>query len=201
MKRFRILFMLLFITASAMAADLTANWVAKEDRKDGTYRTTYFNLKQEGDKITGHIRMTQFYYTIASSTGTPDNFTITATMQDGPTLRKVTYEGKLEGDKLHMATRRRPTDPLTELVAERAPEGEGALPARVPPPALHKVPYNGLAKTPPMGWNSWNKFAGRVDDATVRTIADAMVSSGMKDAGYQYINIDDTWEGARDAQG
>jgi alpha-galactosidase len=52
-----------------------------------------------------------------------------------------------------------------------------------------------------MGWNSWNKFAGRVDDVTVRTMADAMVSSGMRDAGYVYINIDDTWEGPRDAQG
>jgi alpha-galactosidase len=52
-----------------------------------------------------------------------------------------------------------------------------------------------------MGWNSWNKFAGRVDDATVRSIADAMASNGMKEAGYRYINIDDTWEAGRDAQG
>jgi len=52
-----------------------------------------------------------------------------------------------------------------------------------------------------MGWNSWNKFAEKVDDKTVREIADAMVSSGMKDAGYVYVNIDDTWEGERDAQG
>jgi alpha-galactosidase len=58
-----------------------------------------------------------------------------------------------------------------------------------------------LALTPPMGWNSWNKFADKIDDKTVREIADAMVSSGMKDAGYLYINIDDTWEGERDAQG
>jgi len=58
-----------------------------------------------------------------------------------------------------------------------------------------------LALTPPMGWNSWNKFAEKVDDRTVREIADAMVSSGMKDAGYVYVNIDDTWEGERDAQG
>ena len=75
------------------------------------------------------------------------------------------------------------------------------MPAKIPPPALHKVRDNGLARTPPMGWNSWNKFASRVDDATVRRIADAMASSGMKEAGYQYINIDDTWEGERDAQG
>ena len=58
-----------------------------------------------------------------------------------------------------------------------------------------------VAATPPMGWNSWNHFAGKVDDAGVRAAADAMVSSGMKDAGYTYINIDDTWEGDRDAQG
>jgi alpha-galactosidase len=58
-----------------------------------------------------------------------------------------------------------------------------------------------LAATPPMGWNSWNLFAGRVNDADVRAAADAMISSGMKDAGYIYVNIDDTWQGERDAQG
>lgn len=58
-----------------------------------------------------------------------------------------------------------------------------------------------LAATPPMGWNSWNLFAGRVTDKDVRAAADAMVSSGMKDAGYIYVNIDDTWQGERDAQG
>jgi len=58
-----------------------------------------------------------------------------------------------------------------------------------------------LAATPPMGWNSWNHFAEKVDDATVRAQADALVSSGMRDAGYLYVNIDDTWEGERDAAG
>ncbi len=58
-----------------------------------------------------------------------------------------------------------------------------------------------LAATPPMGWNSWNHFAERVTDADVRAAADALVSSGMRDAGYIYVNIDDTWEGKRDAHG
>ena len=58
-----------------------------------------------------------------------------------------------------------------------------------------------LAPTPPMGWNSWNHFAEKVDARAVRVQADAMVSSGMKDAGYVYINIDDTWEGKRDEKG
>lgn len=58
-----------------------------------------------------------------------------------------------------------------------------------------------VAATPPMGWNSWNHFSGKVTAADVRAAADAMVSSGMRDAGYSYINIDDTWQGTRDAQG
>jgi alpha-galactosidase len=67
--------------------------------------------------------------------------------------------------------------------------------------ARSKAQSPGVALTPPMGWNSWNHFAGKIDDATVRAQADAMVSSGMKDAGYAYVNIDDTWEGDRDASG
>ncbi|MDD9269350.1 NPCBM/NEW2 domain-containing protein [Paenibacillus sp. GCM10023248] len=58
---------------------------------------------------------------------------------------------------------------------------------------------NGLAKTPPMGWNTWNKFGCNVSESLVKEMADAMVSSGMKDAGYQYVNIDDCWQTSRDA--
>ncbi|HEY4115075.1 MAG TPA: glycoside hydrolase family 27 protein [Rhizomicrobium sp.] len=60
---------------------------------------------------------------------------------------------------------------------------------------------NGLALTPPMGWNSWNRFGCNVNEQVVRGAADAMVSSGMKDAGYRYIIIDDCWQIARDAAG
>ncbi|HJZ69537.1 MAG TPA: glycoside hydrolase family 27 protein [Blastocatellia bacterium] len=180
---------------------LTGNWAVRTPNADGTFRVTYLNLKQEGSRITGYIRTTQFYYLITESTGGPDGFTLTATMKDGTTPRSVKYEGKLVGDELHISTRRNPTAQPIEMVAHRAPVGEGALPARIPPPALHKVPDNGLARTPPMGWNSWNKFAGRIDDAAVRGIADAMASNGMREAGYIYVNIDDTWEAGRDAQG
>jgi alpha-galactosidase len=58
-----------------------------------------------------------------------------------------------------------------------------------------------VAQTPPMGWNSWNYFAKRVTDKDIRDSADQIVASGMKDAGYIYVNIDDTWEGERDATG
>jgi alpha-galactosidase len=59
----------------------------------------------------------------------------------------------------------------------------------------------GLALTPPMGWNSWNKFHCNVSETLIRETADAMVSSGMRDAGYQYVNIDDCWHGTRDTLG
>jgi alpha-galactosidase len=65
---------------------------------------------------------------------------------------------------------------------------------------VNKAP-NGLALTPPMGWNSWNKFACDITEETVRKTADAMVSSGMRDAGYEYVVIDDCWHGKRDANG
>ncbi len=68
--------------------------------------------------------------------------------------------------------------------------------------SVHKpAPPQGVALTPPMGWNSWNYFAGKVTDQDIRNAADEIVSSGMKDAGYVYINIDDTWEGERGADG
>jgi alpha-galactosidase len=60
---------------------------------------------------------------------------------------------------------------------------------------------NGLAKTPPMGWNSWNKFGCNVSEDLIRQAADALVSSGMKDAGYQYVVIDDCWQVSRDKEG
>jgi alpha-galactosidase len=61
--------------------------------------------------------------------------------------------------------------------------------------------FEDLALTPPMGWNSWNKFACNVNEQLLRETADAMVSSGMKDAGYRYIVIDDCWHGKRDSLG
>jgi alpha-galactosidase len=67
-------------------------------------------------------------------------------------------------------------------------------------PKAHLAPPQ-VAQTPPMGWNSWNFFAEKVTDKDIRAAADQLVSTGMKDAGYIYVNIDDTWEADRDANG
>ena len=73
-------------------------------------------------------------------------------------------------------------------------QSQNAPKAPLAPPQL-------VAQTPPMGWNSWNYFAGKVTDKDIRDSADQIVATGMKDAGYVYVNIDDTWEGQRDASG
>ena len=62
--------------------------------------------------------------------------------------------------------------------------------------------FDGLALTPPMGWNSWNTFASNINETLIKETADAMIANGMRDAGYVYIVIDDCWESMqRDAEG
>ena len=77
----------------------------------------------------------------------------------------------------------------------------GALPAQAEDGVKIVITDNGMARTPPMGWNSWNKFACDINEAKIRAVADSLVSSGMKDAGYQYVIIDDCWQVGRDAAG
>jgi alpha-galactosidase len=67
--------------------------------------------------------------------------------------------------------------------------------------AIASAQDNGLAAKPPMGWNSWYANYCQVNDALIRAQADAMVQNGMKALGYEYVNIDDCWQGQRDAQG
>src|SRR5271157_3061020 len=79
---------------------------------------------------------------------------------------------------------------------------QAQTPAATKPAAkTHPEAVQVIAPTPPMGWNSWNFFAGKVTDKDIRDAADQIVATGMKDAGYTYINIDDTWEAERDASG
>src|ERR1700720_2477593 len=167
-------FLFSLLAVPCLAADLTGNWAVRDPLPDGTFRTTYLDLHQDGSRITGTIRAGQFYFKIVESSGGADGFSLTGSMMDGTSERRVKYEGKLVGDELHLATRRRPDADLIEMVAHRAPPGEGVYPARQPLPALHEVRDNGLARTPPMGWNSWKKFTGRGDDESVRGTADAM---------------------------
>jgi len=179
--------------------DLTGFWVLKIPRGDGTYRESFFDLKQSGATVTGKIVGFR-EQEISEGTFKDGRLHFVTTFRRRDQEVRISYEGTVEGEKINMSMSFPGREPTTGVAERSTPEA--ALPPKpLPLPALHDVPDNGLARTPPMGWNSWNLFNVRIDDATVRGIADAMVSSGMKDAGYIYVNIDDTWEGNRDAQG
>ena len=75
----------------------------------------------------------------------------------------------------------------------------GALLLAAAPAAARKA--EGLALTPPMGWNSWNHYGCNIDETLIKRTADALVASGLRDAGYVYVNLDDCWHGTRDALG
>lgn len=82
----------------------------------------------------------------------------------------------------------------------------GAVATSTPAPTATSTPPaggqpGGTATGPPMGFNHYNNFGNAINESTMREIADAMVRNGMRDAGYVYLNIDDSWQGGRDAAG
>ncbi|CAI9275332.1 unnamed protein product [Lactuca saligna] len=82
-------------------------------------------------------------------------------------------------------------------------EGQGRIYKNISPEGeRRKLLANGLADTPPMGWNSWNHFGCNISESMIRETADAIVSTGLAKLGYKYVNIDDCWaEYTRDQQG
>ena len=181
------------LTACKKQPNLTGKWAATgKTLENGEQQKGILDLKQDGNQITGEVRDLGGK-TSVQGTATGGHFEL---FPSGSNDKHPFIVADLTG---HTIDGKEWDDHFTAKPATAADE----IPTTpyIEPPALHPVPYNGLAKTPPMGWNSWNLFAEKVDDQTVRGIADAMLSSGMKDAGYIYINIDDTWEGVRDANG
>ena len=193
-------------------ADLTGYWdmCSPNQNGDGTFRDTYLQIQQSGESISGilirqphGISITgEYKYGVihfVTQPPMPPAHPAGSTAATRPAELPIVFEGTYEAGKLLLTIRGRSGE--MKSVGEKVSKEATMPPAPLPLPALKDLPDNGLAKTPPMGWNSWNKFAGKVNDASVREMADAMVSSGMRDAGYLYINIDDTWELGRDVNG
>ncbi len=195
----------------------TGRWLAQTAGPGGEMRETTYFLTQTGNSLTGAIL--NGYRTQRFSEGKVDGNQATwaVTTRFGDQERRVEYHARLDGDALIIAMpaggRGGPggqpgagAGPPRDVTAKRVSNdgtviGPFANLPKITLPALHTVKDNGLARTPPMGWNSWNRFRREVDDKTVREIADAVAANGMRDAGYIYINIDDTWEGERDKDG
>jgi alpha-galactosidase len=188
---------------SASAQNLTGDWMAFATRPDGSKMQVMLRLKQDGNKIGGIVSLSSSDLAIQNGKANGDEFSFEVQTNFGQVSRTLNYAGKVSGDELQMTLSGFQGRPPLDFKGRRATAAESAAnwPPRIAPPPLHPVPDNGLAHTPPMGWNSWNHFHGSIDDKTVREIADAMVANGMKSAGYIYINIDDTWQAGRDAQG
>lgn len=182
-------------SAASAQTDLTGYW--KFSVPNGG--VNFLELKQSGDEIFvrgrngmseergGTLQGNKLHLEIPSPFGPPN------------AKRVTVYDATVNGDKFH-ATKKQPGEAMLTGFLERVTKEE-AFPARLPLPALRDLPDNGLARTPPMGWNSWNKFHDKFDDATVRAMADAMVSSGMSKAGYKYIIVDEGWSSYRDKNG
>jgi alpha-galactosidase len=213
MKRFLVVAMGALIAQTIAAADLTGHWVASQPGRGGQPQETSIWIKASGDAFTGYMSAGRNGdVPIVDGKVNGDQIVFTTVTDVYGEERRQEYTGAITSDGLLIhppagggrgagAAGGR-GGPPRELLAKR-------LSSDIPPPMKEKidlgpmkeVKYNGLAKTPPMGWNSWNKFRNQVSDKLLREVADGMVRNGLKDAGYVYVNIDDTWEGPRDANG
>jgi alpha-galactosidase len=200
------------VAHAAFGADLTGRWTGPATTADNGLEMVVSLTQSADGAVTGYIQAPRFTDTITSGKVTGDSLTFDAERPGRGGMQNVAYSGVLEGGKLKLtlpvqggrgpAPNRPPQVVELTRVSTAAPGPLPPRPAPVSLPMPAPVRSNGLAHTPPMGWNSWNKFRDQVSDKMVREIADAMVTSGMRDAGYIYVNIDDTWEGAhRDEKG
>jgi alpha-galactosidase len=195
----------LYIAVSALGAaeDLTGRWVATETTQNGQKRETTVALIAEGGSLKGFVANARSTMLIVDGRADGEHIAFTILRESSGVENRVHCTGDLSGDEMKVTIPNDGNRPPTVLTAKRTSTERPTM----PPPRLSlsndfpAVKYNGLAKTPPMGWNSWNKFHRNVDDKAVRGMADVMASNGMKEAGYVYVNIDDTWQGKRDANG
>jgi alpha-galactosidase len=182
------------LVLSRRVPNCAGSWRVDLARPGDVTLHTYFVLQQAGRKLEGKVIV---------------NGSVDLPLRDahfekseavfgddwGTQYRLRSQEGRL------LVSLKKGSHPREEAVAIRIPEMETNPPAPLPLPSLGTAVSNGLALTPPMGWSSWNHFEDQIDASTVRETADALVSSGLAAAGYVQVNIDDGWQGGRDADG
>ncbi len=201
MKNFLVAVAIAFLASTSYAADLTGHWLSSIQLPDGQTRETSLYLKAEGDLLTGYMSSAQGDTPISHGKITATNISFEIIRDVFGEERKTEYTGTITDSTLALHSGAGGRETTYKHVSNEPPQPPRPPAPKISLPPANDVRSNGLAKTPPMGWNSWNKFRNQVSDKLVREVADGMIRNGMKDAGYLYVNIDDTWESTRDAQG
>ncbi len=207
----------MFLGFAPQQSKLAGTWKAEQTyTRRGQSHTVQLEyvFKTEGNQITGVAATPEGHNGIIKGNVEGNQVKLKIYDPFRPQATGRQYQGTLQGSSLtltfvpggshasYSGFRRFSPQPVTfhkvssNTVYELPPD------LRHPPLApFHPLPPNGLALTPPMGWNSWNHFNVHVNAEDIRRTADLLVSTGMAAAGYVYVNIDDTWEGQRDANG
>ena len=215
MNRIFFVFVCVALAQHILADDWTGHWVmqtpngrttsAAAPGAPGGGRAISLWLKADGTRLTGYMSGRNGETPISEGKIEGDHFSFVVVTDYYGEEQRANYSGFLGRPELSITLPavgdRGPREVTLTRVSIGDPPTLPLLPPKITLPPGMDVPYNGLAKTPPMGWNSWNKFRDQVSDQLVRQVADAMAANGMEAAGYRYINIDDTWEGERDGMG
>jgi alpha-galactosidase len=192
------------LTEAGAAQDLIGTWVPQEvtaeilGQQPQNVRVLFIREAPAG--LTGKLIAPTLVGIPVSVEPRGDRARLTIQMARG---METAFDGTLTGDRLSLSV---PGSAQQPAILRRASAAELAAldrlaPKKLPLPRMKELPANGLARTPPMGFSTWNHFATRIDDGTIRAVADALVATGMRDAGYVYVNIDDGWQGERGADG
>jgi alpha-galactosidase len=195
--------LLLVLSGCAKADDLVGTWIPQDappgilEQQPQSVRVLV--IKQgSGGQLVGKILVPGLAGMPIAVRREGDRIHLTLQMARG---MEQSFEATLSDGHLNVGGPGEPPSPMRHVSAEEAKALESLVPPKGPLPPLKVLPPNGLAQTPPMGFSTWNHFATEIDDRTVREIADALVSTGLRDAGYVHVNIDDGWQGTRDANG
>lgn len=199
----------------AGASPIDGTWKLVIGKLDnGDELTVHYELRREGSKLVGRsIHIAAYAYSDIENGAIEGNrFSFREAFFD--------VRGVVNGDTLQIEANYDRLWPYTNVLnpdmvkvpfdwkgnfrpftAHRSPAGSGLYPAGNPLPPLRVVPRNGLALTPPMIWGAWYSFTTTITDAFIREMARTMVSSGLRDAGYDILNMEVGWTGQRDADG
>jgi alpha-galactosidase len=193
--------------------DLIGVWIIQPPSPPGVVALTTVTFRSGGDGIIGEFKL--FGYEDAGVNISDINMAgdlFSFKVSSLSSLWKGRFDNKNELQmELFAVDKNNEVFPVTTRIFRRSSSAElSALRANLPKtltfrkvslPPLRNLTWNGLARTPPMGWSSWNQFMENINETVVRETADALVSSGLRDVGYTLVEVDDGWQGRRDDKG